>query len=476
MATRQIISDPIGAYAQDEANASLDQANVGNIRGVSNVPQFDSKDKTHKISKGDSASKIAKKYGLKLEELLAANPELAKNPDKVSIGTKISIPRKADINAAKEQQLRSDADFYKQGGVGTPIEDESVFSKIKNYVSRIPGNIATEGKKALEQAGDIPGKVGEFIKENPSLVGAAANVAGGVGGYMMGQQATDEAFKNVGRARKGYEEVQQQVQGIKPNQELIEARKAAIQGIKQRSEMGLTPEDQAMLRQVQAQQLRQGAAGRQAAEEAATRRGAQGGQDIMAALQGAGQAQQIASEQADRLASTSFQAKQQALKDLATASQTGITGDFAQDLARAREAADIEKDIGATYGTEAKMQQDKAAQLAGLGQSIGEAVSNPLSVYAQTQKDRMANTPAPEQKTQTPADKLADNLKRPELKTQTPPVKKDKSVASQASAVINKTQGVANKVQKTVSEAQKAAEQFKNLSRAFGQSGIPFRK
>lgn len=345
-----------------------------------------------------------------------------------------ALKRRED-KAAKLKEAKSDAEFYKQGGVGTPIQDESIFGKIKDYASRIPGNIKKEGGKALD-----------LIKENPMMAGAAANVLGGVGGYMMGQQATDEAFKNIGRARKGYESVQQQVQGITPNQELIEARKAAIQGIKQRSEMGLTPEDQAMLRQVQAQQLRQGAASRQAAEEAATRRGAQGGQDIMAALQGAGQAQQVASEQADRLASTSFQAKQQALKDLATASQTGITGDFAQDLARAREAADIEKNIGQTYGTEAEMQGAKAAQLANLGVKAGEAVSTPL-MYSALQKERMDKTPTPEQKAS-----VVDQFNQSQARQPSAP-KKDKSVAGQASSAINKAQNAANKVQKTIQQA-----------------------
>jgi spore coat assembly protein SafA len=43
------------------------------------------------VAKGDTMSKIAKKFGVTVEELLAANPQI-KNPDKIKIGDKITIP------------------------------------------------------------------------------------------------------------------------------------------------------------------------------------------------------------------------------------------------------------------------------------------------------------------------------------------------------------------------------------------------
>jgi LysM repeat protein len=43
------------------------------------------------IAAGDTLSKVAKSYGLSLEELLAANPSI-KNPDKIAIGDEIVIP------------------------------------------------------------------------------------------------------------------------------------------------------------------------------------------------------------------------------------------------------------------------------------------------------------------------------------------------------------------------------------------------
>ena len=43
------------------------------------------------VAKGDTMSKIAKKFGLTVEEILAANPQI-KNADKIEIGDEITIP------------------------------------------------------------------------------------------------------------------------------------------------------------------------------------------------------------------------------------------------------------------------------------------------------------------------------------------------------------------------------------------------
>ncbi|HYO43144.1 MAG TPA: LysM domain-containing protein, partial [Candidatus Limnocylindrales bacterium] len=43
------------------------------------------------VAKGDTMSRIAKKFGVTVEELLAANPQI-KNPDKIKIGDPITIP------------------------------------------------------------------------------------------------------------------------------------------------------------------------------------------------------------------------------------------------------------------------------------------------------------------------------------------------------------------------------------------------
>ena len=47
------------------------------------------------IKAGDTLSKIAKRFGLTLEELLAANKDTITNPDKIAIGDEIVIPSTA---------------------------------------------------------------------------------------------------------------------------------------------------------------------------------------------------------------------------------------------------------------------------------------------------------------------------------------------------------------------------------------------
>ena len=49
------------------------------------------------VAKGDTMSKIAKKFGVTIEEILAANPQI-KNPDKIGIGDEITIPLPVDEN------------------------------------------------------------------------------------------------------------------------------------------------------------------------------------------------------------------------------------------------------------------------------------------------------------------------------------------------------------------------------------------
>jgi len=45
----------------------------------------------HTVAQGQTLSKIAKQYGLTLDQLLAANPQI-KNPNKIAIGDELTIP------------------------------------------------------------------------------------------------------------------------------------------------------------------------------------------------------------------------------------------------------------------------------------------------------------------------------------------------------------------------------------------------
>jgi hypothetical protein len=51
------------------------------------------------IKQKDTLSKVATRFGITLDELLAANPDI-KNPDKISIGQQIIIPLPVEDGAA----------------------------------------------------------------------------------------------------------------------------------------------------------------------------------------------------------------------------------------------------------------------------------------------------------------------------------------------------------------------------------------
>jgi LysM repeat protein len=55
------------------------------------------------VAKGDTMSKIAKRYGLTIEALLAANPQI-KNPNKIKVGDEITIPVPVQDDAPAEDE------------------------------------------------------------------------------------------------------------------------------------------------------------------------------------------------------------------------------------------------------------------------------------------------------------------------------------------------------------------------------------
>jgi nucleoid-associated protein YgaU len=58
----------------------------------------------HVVAQGETLSKIAKRYGLTLDQVLAANPQI-KNPNKIAIGDEIKIPTPPpsdDLGASQE--------------------------------------------------------------------------------------------------------------------------------------------------------------------------------------------------------------------------------------------------------------------------------------------------------------------------------------------------------------------------------------
>ena len=58
---------------------------------------------TYKVKAGDNLSKVAKRFGISLAQLLKANPQI-KNPDKIKVGQLINLP---DTSTETTQPLPS---------------------------------------------------------------------------------------------------------------------------------------------------------------------------------------------------------------------------------------------------------------------------------------------------------------------------------------------------------------------------------
>jgi LysM repeat protein len=537
---RLVVSDQAGAYLPDEANQALDQmqqaagAGRDTVRAMqeSQAAKAAQAAQTYKIASGDTAAKIAKKLGVSLEELKAANPGV-KDLNKIAAGAKLNIPQKIQdlsgpipkgmVESGKMTQQQFDAQkayqdwaSRQEGYVGK--EKKAAMEKL--FLDRAQGKIpndkfavyqtqieqgkipkeyaltapAAQDKGIVDKAKDffgfggdkkegeskgIMGNISDFVNQNPNLVSGAANIAGGAAGYFLSDAQRKEALKDLQRAMAGYEDIRgtklaSEAKDIQRDKELAEMRKAGLQGFKQRAEMGLTPEDQAMLRQVQKQSLRQGAAQRQALTERAIQQGAQGGQQFMSALQAAGGTQQEASEAADRIAAESFKAKQQALRDLTGTSQQAMSADYEQDLARAQQMDAIqrfnkEQQLAGVTGQAglrrnmAELALDRGQQLGNLAVAAGQAISNPIQAQQQQQREmELARVRQPQQ-AQPP---VQQQTPPPAQKQTQPPKRQTPAKPNVASQVANVAQKVG--VKPVAQAAQKVGEVIDQFQ------GIPF--
>ena len=71
------------------------------------------------IKQKDTLSKVAKRFGVTLEDLLAANPDI-KNPDKISIGQQIIIPLPVEDGAGAVGVGRAVAQSARTGPTRPP--------------------------------------------------------------------------------------------------------------------------------------------------------------------------------------------------------------------------------------------------------------------------------------------------------------------------------------------------------------------
>lgn len=232
------------------------------------------------------------------------------------------------------------------------------------------------------------------------LGGGIAAISQGVGAYMQAGEADKaralikQAVDQYGPEAYGIIEKElggpSALEGLRAETEAPEAvaaQKAALARLQQVSEKGYTPEEEAALRQIQAETAAAGASQRAATQEAFARRGlAGGGAERVAAFQGASQAANRAAQQGLDVAAAAQRRAFQAMQ-----AQGSLGGQMRQmaygEAERRAQAADEARRIrgqaqlnvaqskaGMQTGTAMPMYElatQPGKQVAGIGTAIG---------------------------------------------------------------------------------------------------------
>jgi len=130
---------------------------------------------TYKVKAGDNLSKVAKRHGISLAQLLKANPQI-KNPDKIKVGQLINLP---DTSTETTQPLPSKV---------VPAIDPTAKTKTTTDTSAPPVAAAAGalGEALAEVLGALSAKY-ETGGRGPGTVSTGAGDRGGVsyGSYQM---------------------------------------------------------------------------------------------------------------------------------------------------------------------------------------------------------------------------------------------------------------------------------------------------
>lgn len=204
-----------------------------------------------------------------------------------------------------------------------------------------------------------------------------ANLLGGLGGY-LGSKSDYEAAENTQRQAAdlagAYEALgASQAASVADNENMVALRAKALQGLQQRADMGLTPEDQAALNKLRNQTNAQFQSRQATIQEDMGRRGLGNSGLNLAAQLSNNQAQtQNQSNLADTQAAMSFNAKQSALQNLGNASSTALQQDFDRDISRATNA-----DAVSRFNATNKMNssQNKANAVQNIAQTQAQAAA-----------------------------------------------------------------------------------------------------
>lgn len=290
--------------------------------------------------------------------------------------------------------------------------------------------------------------------KNPTVLAGAANLAGGLGGYLASKDEYADAKKTIENASKlagtTFDLGTSQQSLVSDDANLLKSRSDVLNKLIQQSQTGMSPEDINYLR-MQQNKVNQDFQARQAQmQDNLQRRGVQANSGLALAQQmGNNQAAlQQEAQFADQNAIRNQELRRQALSDVGNMSSSMIEKDFARGSARA-EAVDkfnlknIENKMQAAkqeavaLQNVANMQQNMGNRQAGLITDIGSAIGSGITANQQAQQPQAPAAPA------APAAPVAPKVTMP--------------------AVIQKPIQTVNKIKDTVKTAQNAWDTVSSL-------------
>ena len=257
----------------------------------------------------------------------------------------------------------------------------------------------------LSGFGTGAGKVLGSIASNaatPGLIGAGA----GLLGYTQAAKEREAANANMQKMQdlasqmKYYQDPE--VAKIQDDAAAKAAQMKALQGLSDRASMGLTPEDKAALDQIRQQQNSAFQAQQAQIQDNMARRGMSNSGAALAQAMGASQqANQQAAQNATQLASQNFQAKQNALTNLANTAGNITQQQFERDLTRSGATDKFNQanvnlanqstaNQRAAAKTMADYQQQQGTNKAQAYGTIGQGVGTALGAYQQQKKPGQA--------------------------------------------------------------------------------------
>lgn len=466
--------------AELEAETEKYNQQLNKVRGV----VADKKAQITSIAKGDTLSSIAKKNGLTVQQLMAANPNI-KDANKIAAGMKLNIP--GSVNGVLDLS----------GGIGAGVGAAGLAAGVKTK-EQIAAQKKLSDQAEIERATGTtqakePGffdKVGNWIGDNKAIASGVANVAGAGLGYLATEAERKKQDSIIGQQLDETKKINA-LDELKLNKEREASYKDTQGFLKERiAGGGVTAKEKQMRAEGDIRAARAGAAGRLAGIEQQARmgRGASGsGASLAASLLGAqgGASDQYSANLArETSAAANLERAQMARPELEEQrARTDIS------LAQSRDATNLnqQQQMNAIRDKQLNLSQARGEAMANLASAGSNAIvsgikdakgTQPQAQPTQMDKFNSGNVKQPAPQVNTLSQTVATAKKNP-IATAQNVIANPKAAASNViqGAKNQATQAVKSKVNTAVSSvtkklppvAQGAAKNF--VEQASGAAG-----